>query len=166
MHILSTLPVLLACTCARTAIVTTTEVSYHMLSAWIWLHGIVKGTAQQCVCASPQDGVFVWDSLRHACLWRGWVDLHLHVCNTFIGLLVHMQVIERLTERRIVVEKAVSTLGEAPTGLRDVFELCRGFEKAFSNIVNVSRSVIQLTCQSRRQLAPGSNMLVTHAVGL
>jgi dynamin GTPase len=50
-------------------------------------------------------------------------------------------VIERLTERRIVVEKAVSTLGEAPTGLRDVFELCRGFEKAFSNIVNVSRSL-------------------------
>lgn len=48
------------------------------------------------------------------------------------------QVIERLTERRIVVEKAVSTLGEAPTGLRDVFELCRGFEKAFSNIVNES----------------------------
>lgn len=48
------------------------------------------------------------------------------------------QVIERLTERRIVVEKAVSTLGEAPQGLRDVFELCRGFEKAFSNIVNVS----------------------------
>jgi hypothetical protein len=37
-----------------------------------------------------------------------------------------------------VVEKAVSTLGEAPQGLRDVFELCRGFEKAFSNIVNVS----------------------------
>lgn len=51
---------------------------------------------------------------------------------------LHPQVIERLTERRIVVEKAVSTLGEAPTGLRDVFELCRGFEKAFSNIVNVS----------------------------
>ncbi|KAF6258967.1 dynamin-related GTPase [Scenedesmus sp. NREL 46B-D3] len=48
------------------------------------------------------------------------------------------QVIERLTERRIVVEKAVSTLGEAPQGLRDVFELCRGFEKAFSNIVNES----------------------------
>jgi len=56
-----------------------------------------------------------------------------------IGLdAVTVQVIERLTERRIVVEKAVSTLGEAPTGLRDVFELCRGFEKAFSNIVNVS----------------------------
>lgn len=51
--------------------------------------------------------------------------------------LCFQQVIERLTERRIVVEKAVSTLGEAPQGLRDVFELCRGFEKAFSNIVNV-----------------------------
>lgn len=48
------------------------------------------------------------------------------------------QVIERLTERRIAVEKAVNTLGEAPSGLRDVFELCRGFERAFANIVNVS----------------------------
>lgn len=47
------------------------------------------------------------------------------------------QIIERLTERRIAVEKAVTTLGEAPSGLRDVFELCRGFERAFSNIVNV-----------------------------
>jgi dynamin GTPase len=49
-----------------------------------------------------------------------------------------MQVIERLTERRIAVEKAVTTLGEAPSGLRDVFELCRGFERAFTNLVNVS----------------------------
>lgn len=48
------------------------------------------------------------------------------------------QVIERLTERRIAVEKAVTTLGEAPSGLRDVFELCRGFERAFTNIVNES----------------------------
>lgn len=56
------------------------------------------------------------------------------------------KVIERLTERRIVVEKAVSTLGEAPTGLRDVFELCRGFEKAFSNIVNVSDSLNDTLC--------------------
>ncbi|KIY94289.1 hypothetical protein MNEG_13674 [Monoraphidium neglectum] len=48
------------------------------------------------------------------------------------------QIIERLTERRISVEKAVTTLGEAPSGLRDVFELCRGFERAFTNIVNES----------------------------
>lgn len=55
-----------------------------------------------------------------------------------------MQVIERLTERRIAVEKAVTTLGEAPSGLRDVFELCRGFERAFTNIVNVRSG--QLCC--------------------
>jgi hypothetical protein len=61
---------------------------------------------------------------------------------------VFAQVIERLTERRIVVEKAVSTLGEAPQGLRDVFELCRGFEKAFSNIVNVSDCSAKLQCSS------------------
>jgi len=48
------------------------------------------------------------------------------------------QVIERLTERRIALEKAVATLGEAPSGLRDVFELCRGFERAFTTTVNES----------------------------
>lgn len=67
--------------------------------------------------------------------------------------LLYVQVIERLTERRIVVEKAVSTLGEAPTGLRDVFELCRGFEKAFSNIVNVS--VLSQQEAARRFLRQG-----------
>lgn len=66
-----------------------------------------------------------------------------------------------------MVEKAVSTLGEAPTGLRDVFELCRGFEKAFSNIVNVSWTVWQL-CWGSFQHAnatclPGA--LTTRAVG-
>ncbi len=49
-----------------------------------------------------------------------------------------MQVIERLTDRRIAVEKAVNSLGEAPSGLRDVFELCRGFERGFATIINVS----------------------------
>jgi dynamin GTPase len=53
-------------------------------------------------------------------------------------------VIERLTDRRIAVEKAVSTLGEAPSGLKDVFELCRGFERAFSNIVNDSPSASKI----------------------
>ena len=60
--------------------------------------------------------------------------------------------IERLTERRIQVEKAVNTLGEAPSGLKDVFELCRGFERAFSNIVNVRDVVlggVKLCCCRR-----------------
>ena len=51
---------------------------------------------------------------------------------------LHLQVIERLTEKRTHLEKAVNQLGEAPSGLRDVFELCRGFERAYGNLVQVS----------------------------
>lgn len=39
----------------------------------------------------------------------------------------------------------MTTLGEAPSGLRDVFELCRGFERAFTNIVNVRGAAAQLS---------------------
>lgn len=44
---------------------------------------------------------------------------------------------ERLTERQIAVQKVVNALGEAPTGLKDVFEICRGFERAFAAIIQV-----------------------------
>lgn len=69
-------------------------------------------------------------------LCSNWLMLGRHVSLTY--QFYTMQVIERLTERRIAVEKAVTTIGEAPSGLRDVFELCRGFERAFTNLVNVS----------------------------
>jgi dynamin GTPase len=49
-----------------------------------------------------------------------------------------LQAVAALTERRIAVERAVNSLGEAPSGLKDVFELCRGFERAFQSVVNVS----------------------------
>jgi hypothetical protein len=49
------------------------------------------------------------------------------------------QVLERLTERCLVADKVAAALGEPPSGLRDVFELCRGFERAFTAIVNVRR---------------------------
>lgn len=46
------------------------------------------------------------------------------------------EVLEKLAEKRIAVEKEVIKYGEAPAGLRDVFELCRGFERAFVNTIN------------------------------
>lgn len=44
----------------------------------------------------------------------------------------------RLSERRIIVEKEVLKYGEAPAGIKEVFELCRGFERAYVSFVNVS----------------------------
>ena len=35
-------------------------------------------------------------------------------------------------------------LGEPPSGLRDVFELCRGFERCFGAIVNDSPAAIKI----------------------
>jgi hypothetical protein len=58
-----------------------------------------------------------------------------------VGVLL-LQAVAALTERRISVERAVNALGEAPSGLKDVFELCRGFERAFQSIVNVSAPLL------------------------
>lgn len=46
------------------------------------------------------------------------------------------EVLERIADKRIAVEKEVIKYGDAPAGLRDVFELCRGFERAFVNTIN------------------------------
>jgi hypothetical protein len=46
-------------------------------------------------------------------------------------------VADRLSEKRMSVVKEVNALGEAPSNMKDVFELCRGFEKAFSTLLNV-----------------------------
>lgn len=48
------------------------------------------------------------------------------------------QLAARLAERRIAIEKEVLRYGEAPTGIKEVFELCRGFERAYVELVNVS----------------------------
>ncbi|GFH30076.1 uncharacterized protein HaLaN_28858, partial [Haematococcus lacustris] len=45
----------------------------------------------------------------------------------------------RLLERRIQVEKEVLKYGEAPAGIKEVFELCRGFERAYVSFVNTCR---------------------------
>ena len=48
------------------------------------------------------------------------------------------QIHNRLAERRIYVEKEVLKYGEAPAGIKEVFELCRGFERAYVSYCNVS----------------------------
>lgn len=45
----------------------------------------------------------------------------------------HLQeVLTRLTDRRIAVEKELAALGEAKKGAQDIFRHCRGFERAYS----------------------------------
>lgn len=47
------------------------------------------------------------------------------------------QVLARLTDRRIAVEKELSALGEAKKGANDIFRHCRGFERAYSIMLQV-----------------------------
>jgi hypothetical protein len=42
-----------------------------------------------------------------------------------------------LVEKRIAIEKEVLKYGEAPAGIKEVFELCRGFERAYVELINV-----------------------------
>ncbi|EFJ44103.1 dynamin-related GTPase [Volvox carteri f. nagariensis] len=48
------------------------------------------------------------------------------------------QVLYRLQEKRVALEKVVLQYGEAPAGIKEVFELCRGFERAYTNFINES----------------------------
>ncbi|KAG2435366.1 hypothetical protein HXX76_007439 [Chlamydomonas incerta] len=48
------------------------------------------------------------------------------------------QVLYRLQEKRIALERVVLQYGEAPAGIKEVFELCRGFERAYTNFINES----------------------------
>lgn len=48
------------------------------------------------------------------------------------------QTLLRLQERRVALEKIVMGYGEAPAGIKEIFELCRGFERAYMHFINVS----------------------------
>ncbi|KAG2446820.1 hypothetical protein HYH02_008380 [Chlamydomonas schloesseri] len=48
------------------------------------------------------------------------------------------QVLYRLQEKRIALERVVLQYGEAPAGIKEVFELCRGFERAYTSFINES----------------------------
>ena len=49
------------------------------------------------------------------------------------------QVLARLSDRRIAVEKELSALGESKKGATDIFRHCRGFERAYSIMLQVPR---------------------------
>lgn len=48
------------------------------------------------------------------------------------------EIYPRLSERKNILEREVLKYGEAPTGIKEVFELCRGFERAYVSFVNES----------------------------
>ena len=51
---------------------------------------------------------------------------------------MNTQIHPRLTERRNLLEREVLRYGEPPSGIKEVFELCRGFERAYVTFVGVS----------------------------
>jgi len=53
-------------------------------------------------------------------------------------------VLARLTDRRIAVEKELAALGEAKKGAQDIFRHCRGFERAYSLMLQVGLGVLAL----------------------
>lgn len=68
----------------------------------------------------------------------------------------------RLTDRRIAVEKELSALGEAKKGANDIFRHCRGFERAYSIMLQVGAAAGAGGaggCGSRR--SPASALLAT-----
>ena len=47
-----------------------------------------------------------------------------------------LQVLDKLQEKRALVERELTKIPGAPT-TRDVFQLCRGFERAFAYTIEV-----------------------------
>lgn len=57
----------------------------------------------------------------------------------------HLQeVVHRLTDRRIAVEKELTALGEAKKGAQDIFRHCRGFERAYSIMLNEATTAFKI----------------------
>ncbi len=48
-----------------------------------------------------------------------------------------LQVLNRLQQKRAALEKELAKIPSAPTSSKDVFHLCRGFERAFVHTVEV-----------------------------
>ena len=48
-----------------------------------------------------------------------------------------LQILHRLQQKRAALEKELAKIPNAPTSSKDVFHLCRGFERAFVHTVEV-----------------------------
>lgn len=55
-----------------------------------------------------------------------------------------VQLLARLTDRRIAVEKEVAALGEAKKGTNEIFKHCRGFERAYSVLLNEAQVAFKI----------------------
>ena len=49
-----------------------------------------------------------------------------------------MQLLTRLSDKRAAVEKEFNKIPAPPKAARDIFQLCRGFERAFAQTLEVS----------------------------
>ena len=59
---------------------------------------------------------------------------------TLLSVLCVAQLLPRLQDRQALVQKECNKLPAAPKG-KDIFQLCRGFERAFSHTVEVSSHI-------------------------
>lgn len=48
-----------------------------------------------------------------------------------------LQVLQKLQQKRIALEKELGKVPGAPSSKKDVFHLCRGFERAFTHLLEV-----------------------------
>lgn len=70
---------------------------------------------------------------------KGWSAPPLERCIMFLQLL------QKLQQKRIALEKDLSKVPGAPTSKKDVFHLCRGFERAFTHLLEVHLSSMVCT---------------------
>lgn len=49
-----------------------------------------------------------------------------------------MQLLQKLQQKRSALEKELGKVPGAPHSKKDVFHLCRGFERAFSHLLEVA----------------------------
>lgn len=48
-----------------------------------------------------------------------------------------LQLLQKLQQKRTALEKELSKVPGAPSSKKDVFHLCRGFERAFTHLLEV-----------------------------
>ena len=53
------------------------------------------------------------------------------------GGLPCVQLLQRLQQKRTALEKELGKVPGAPSSKKDVFHLCRGFERAFTHLLEV-----------------------------
>ena len=70
-----------------------------------------------------------------------------------------VQLLARLSDKRAAVEKEFNKIPAAPKAARDIFQLCRGFERAFAQTLEVSWNVISTAMVGLACLMLPSNRL-------